>query len=190
VRLAREVLSLVAVRLAGKAELEQVEHLLEHLDPLVPRHPEGLEVGHLVGDPEPEHEPPAGDPVEHDRVLDEPHGVVQRGCEHRRAESNPRRPLQQGCPHEQGRDQRAAARLVELGQEDRVEACLLCDGDLLAQLLEMVVEAPVLELDREDHTEAHRVTPVSLPASSGRATRRRPRSSREARRRLLDVPPS
>ena len=183
VRLAREVLALVAVRLAREAQLEQVEHLLEHLDPLVARDAVGLEVGHLVGDPQPEHEPAARDPVEHDRVLGEPHRVVERRREHGGAEADPRRSLQQRGADEERRDERAAARLVELGQEDRVEAGLLGDGDLLAELLEVGVEARVLELDGQDHAEAH---PSLLPRRLRREAerpRRPPRSSRAARRR-------
>ena len=91
--------------------------------------------------------------------------MVQRGREHGGAEPDPLRPLQECGADEQRRDQRAAASLVELGQEDRVEPGLLGDGDLLAELLEVVVEARVLELDRHDHTELHRVTPDSSPAS-------------------------
>ena len=165
VRLAREVLALVRVRLTREAEVEEVEHLLEHLDPLVARNPERLEVGHLMRDPEPEDDPAARDPVEHDRVLGEAHRMVQGGREHGGAEADPARALQERGADEQRRDEGAAAGLVELGQEDRVEAGLLGDGDLLAELLEVVVEARVLELDRHDHTELHRVTPDSLPAS-------------------------
>ena len=140
-RLAREVLALVRVRLTREAEVEDVEHLLEHLDPLVARNPERVEVGHLMRDPEPEDDPPARDPVEHDRVLGEAHRMVQGGREHGGAEADPARALQERGADEQRRDEGAAACLVELGQEDRVEPGLLGNGDLLAELLEVVVEA-------------------------------------------------
>ena len=165
VRLAREVLALVLVGLTREAEVEEVEHLLEHLDPLVARNSECVEVGHLMRDPEPEDDPAARDPVEHDRVLGEPDRMVQRGREHGGAEADSTGALQERGADEQRRDQRAAAGLVELGQEDRVEPGLLGHGDFLAELLEVVVEARVLELDRHDHTELHRVTPDSSPAS-------------------------
>ena len=90
--------------------------------------------------------------------------MVQRRREHGGAETDPARPLQERGADEERRDEGAAAGLVELGQEDGVESGLLGDGDLLAELLEVVVEARVLQLDRQDHTEAHRVTPDSLPA--------------------------
>ena len=131
---------------------------------LLARHAESLEVGNLVRDPEAEYDPAARDPVEHDRVLCEAHRMVQRGREHGGAETDPARPLQERRADEERRDEGAAAGLVEFGQEDGIESGLLGDGDLLAKLLEVVVEARVLQLDWQDHAEAHRVTPYSLPA--------------------------
>ena len=107
--------------------------------------------------------------------------MVERRREHGRPEADPRRSLQQPGAEQQRRDERAAARLVELGHEDGVEARLLRDRDLLAELLPEHVEPGVLRLDGQDHAEAHRVTPLS--SGSGREPRRPPRSSRAAPRR-------
>ena len=115
----------------------------------------GLEVGYLVRGAEAEEDPAAADPVEHDRVLGEPHRMVQRRRQDGGSEADPLRSLQQCGADEQRRDERAAAGLVELGQEDGVEAGLLGDGDRLPQLVEELRQVELLHLDRQDQAEAH-----------------------------------
>ena len=67
---AREERAAVVVRLAGKGQLEEVEDLLEDRLAVVAVDPVGLEVGYLVGDPEPEQaEQPRHQSFDQDRTL-------------------------------------------------------------------------------------------------------------------------
>ena len=97
-------------------------------------------------------------------ILGKADRVVQRGGDDRRSEAHRRGALQQASADEQRRDQRAAVGLVELGQEDRVEAGTVGRGDLHAQLLEEVGELVAGRLDRQDQAEAHASSPAGKRA--------------------------
>src|SRR5690348_9808393 len=68
---------------------------------------------------------------------------------------DPPRPLGRRRPGEQRGDDPAGPGLVELGQEERVEAGLVGRPHLGPQLIEQDVERLLGVLDREDHTETH-----------------------------------
>src|SRR5690606_14500511 len=150
-----EVAPLVAERLAGEAALEDLHGLLEAGHALPARHAVGGEVGVLVADAEPQDHAAARDPVEHDDVLGQPHRVVQRCGEDGAAEADAGGALQQAGAQQERRHERAAPRLVELGQEHRVEARRVGGGDLLPQLLPQRVERTRLVLDGEHDPELH-----------------------------------
>ena len=91
--------------------------------------------------------------VEHQRVLGQAHRVVQGRGHDERAEPDARGPRAEPGEHEQGRHQRAAVRLVELGQEHGLEAGALGGQHLLGQLLEQPLERDAAGLDRQDEPE-------------------------------------
>ena len=101
-------------RLAAERRVEHVQCLVEQVLPARAVAAEELEVD--VRGPEPQDQPAAGGVVEHQRVLGQPHRVIQRRRGDQRAEPDRRRPRAEPPEQDQWRHRGAAAGLMELGQ--------------------------------------------------------------------------
>ena len=172
-----QVAALVGEGLAREGRVEDVQHLVEHLGAAVVGHAEGGEVHLLVADAQAQHQPPAGEVVEHDRVLGQAHRVVQRPGQHGGADPDARGLGGQVGQHQQRRDDRPGpARLVELGQQDGVEARRRGRPGLGRELVEQARDVALGPGDRQHQAVPHRATRGGRPRRCRPSPARRPPS--------------
>ena len=178
----RVVLAVVAERLRRERGMEHVEELFEHRARLRDVDAEPFELVGLIARTDAEHEPSAGETVDHPDLGEHPGGLVERRDDDRGREADPFRYRGAVRGHDEGRGADAVVREVMLREP--------CDREPrrigLAHLLDVLVEDPARR--RAALAVSHQSRSIRSPfARSRRGSSARCRRVRSGPRRLRHI---